>query len=80
MGGIRHHEDPKYGRFIPFYRAPELAHPDSVENEKSQVYSIACIIYQMLTNIGPYDAEFDLVENNPFHSAEFSNHLVKDHG
>lgn len=68
------------GREMSYYIASEL--PDaftSIKNYKratvidpkeetpeSQIYSLGCVLYQMTTNDGPLDQNYNHKPNNPF--------------
>jgi serine/threonine protein kinase len=63
-------DDSEKVKQISYYRAPELT-PLCIETEKSQVYSLACVLFEMLTNKCAWDYTNNVLKENPFLEAQF---------
>ena len=57
-------------KYQEYYRAPEVE--KNIETEKSQIFGLACTVFVMLSNVGPYNRETkEWKEDDFFASAEF---------
>ena len=57
-------------KYNEYYRAPEVE--GNKETEKSQIFGLACTVFSMVTNIGPYDYKTEeWKEDDFFLTAEF---------